>query len=331
MSARHGAQRLACLIFEFHEESAMWDFDLMAAIRAIEKSMAYVLYRLGLCLGVAFGYLMATLGGAGTLVGFGSLEKDAISLGPIGAAIGFIAFAFLMTRIKTLWLRIVDLPQLGILADQWDGRILPTARSLLAYAKERLNGAYSSTSQLNELDLSVREVLTDMVRLHPCPKLSAGGDFLAQLSLQFTARISRLNHRTLLAWHFMSGHQDPWRSAAEALEVYDRHFSAMLRNRAILTAFTWLGFLTAVPLLDKGIEILVSDIPIHMGPWPLIFAGVFSWAIKAAFFDAIAEAAMLDSFFPIARREAGSLSASSLSQNSPAYAALQTKIGSFPS
>jgi len=309
----------------------MWDFDLMAAIRAIEKSMAYVLYRLGLCLGVAFGYLMATLGGAGTLVGFGSLEKDAISLGPIGAAIGFIAFAFLMTRIRTLWLRVVDLPQLGILADQWDGRVLPTARALLTYAKERLDGAYSSTSQLNELDLLVQEVLTDRVRQHPCPKLNGGNGVLTQISLKLTARVSRLNHRTLLAWHYMSGHPDPWRSAAEALEVLDHHFLAMLRNRAILTAFTWLGFFLAVPLLDKGIEILVSDIPIHMGPWPLIFAGVFSWSIKAAFFDAIAEAAMLDFFFPIARREAGGLTGSSLSQNSPAFAALQAKIGHFGS
>ena len=307
----------------------MWDFDLMAAIRAIEKSMAYVLYRLGLCLGVAFGYLMATLGGAGTLVGFGSLEKNAISLGPIGAVIGFVAFAFLMTRIRTFWLRIVDLPQLGILADQWDGRMLPTARALLNYAKERLDGAYASTLRLNDLDLAVRDVLTDLSRLHPCPKFSGAEGYPAQFILQLTARVSRLNHRTLLAWHFMSGHQDPWRSAAEALEVYDRHFSTMVRNRAILMAFTWLGFFTALPLLHKGIEILVSDIPIHMGPWPLVFGGVFSWAIKAAFFDAIAEAAMLDYFFPIARREAMSVAGSSLSQNSPAYAALESKIGGF--
>lgn len=309
----------------------MWDFDLMAAIRAIEKSMAYVLYRLGLCLGVAFGYLLATLGGAGTLVGFGSLEKNAISLGPIGAVIGFVAFAFLMTRIRTVWLRIVDLPQLGILADQWDGKMLPTARALLTYAKERLDGAYESTSKLNELDLSVRDVLTDLSKRHTCAKLDKTEGSLAQIQLYIAARISSLNHRTLLAWHFMSGHQDPWRSAAEALEVYDRHFSSMLRNRAILMAFTWLGFFTALPLLHKGIEILVSDIPIQMGPWPLIFGGVFSWAIKAAFFDAIAEAAMLDYFFPIARREAGSTTGSSLNQNSSAFAALESKIGAFTS
>ena len=51
----------------------MWDFNLMAAVRSIETSMAYVLYRLAFCLGAALGYLLATLAGAGTLVGFGSL------------------------------------------------------------------------------------------------------------------------------------------------------------------------------------------------------------------------------------------------------------------
>lgn len=307
----------------------MWDFDLMAAIRAIEKSMAYVLYRLGLCLGVAVGYLLATLGGAGTLVGFGSLEKNALSLGPIGAVIGFFAFAFLMSRIRTLWLQTVDLPQLGILADQWDGRMLPTARALLAYAKERQDRAYEGTSRLNELNASIGEVLMDIARLHPCPKLEGKQGMIADVLQQLIARLSRLNHRTLLAWHFMSGHSDPWRSAAEALTVADRHFSAMTRNRAILTVFSWLGFLIALPLLHKGIVILVSDIPIQMGPWPLIFAGVFSWAIKAAFFDAIAEAAMLDFFFPIARREAGALLGSSLSQNSPSFAALESKAAGF--
>lgn len=307
----------------------MWDFDLMAAIRATEKSMAYVLYRLGLCLGVAFGYLMATLGGAGTLVGFGSLEKNAISLGPVGAVIGFVAFAFLMTRIRSLWLRIVDLPQLGILADQWDGKMLPTARALLSYAKERLEGAYPSTSGLNDLDLSIREVLSDLSKSHPCPKFANTEGLAAKIQLQITARTSALNHRTLLAWHFMSGHQNPWQSAAEAIEVYDRHFSALLRNRAILTVFSWVGFFTALPLLQKGIEILVSDIPIHMGPWPLVFGGVFSWAIKAAFFDAIAEAAMLDYFFPIVRREARTFSGSSVTQKSPAFAAIESRIGGF--
>ena len=308
----------------------MWDFDLMAAIRAIEKSMAYVLYRLGLCLGVAIGYLLATLGGAGTLVGFGSLTKNAISLGPTGSVLGFIAFALLMARTRTLWFRMVDLPQLGILADQWDRREIPSARALLAYATVRKDHAFPHNADLPDLVASTQEVLKDLSRLHPCPKTGSAQGPLARLFGHISVRISSSSYRTVRAWHFMSGHANPWQSVAEALLVVDRHFSEVIRNRMIAIGFTWVGFAAFLPLLDKGIEILVSDIPIRMGFWPLIFAGVFSWALKAAFFDAIAEAAMLGYLFPIFKQEAPQSNDQRLITESPSFAALSKKIERNP-
>jgi len=107
----------------------MWDFDLMAAVRAIEKSMAYVLYRFAICLGAALGYLLATLAGAGTLVGFGSLAKHASSLGPLGAIIGFALIAWLMYKLRPTWLNAVNVRQLALLSDQERGEMLPGGKA----------------------------------------------------------------------------------------------------------------------------------------------------------------------------------------------------------
>lgn len=303
----------------------MWDFELLAAIRSIEKSMAYVLYRLGMSLGVAFGYLFAALGGAGTLVGFGSLNKNATSLGPTGALLGFLAFAFLMSKIRTLWLRSIDLPQIGILADQSEGQLLPTGRALLTHAKNRMESTYPSQSALGEMESAANETLNDLSRLHPCPKLEGQKGFHRALADRFAAWLSRQNLRTILAWHFLNGHQNPWRSLADALLVTDRHYLTLVKNRFFAMAVGWIGFLIATPLLYKGIEILISDIPIQTGPWPLIFAAVFAWAIKAAFFDAIAEDAMLQLFFPLARKEIGTLSSADLTINSAAFARIEAQ------
>jgi hypothetical protein len=305
----------------------MWDFNFLAAIRSIEKSMAYVLYRMLLCLGVALGYLFATLAGAGTLVGFGSLAKNASSLGPFGAVVGFILFAALMVHIRPLWLNAVKIPQLGLLVDQFKGKPLPTGKALVDYAKERQWAAYPSTAKMFELDEAIRRVLSDMVTLVSCPKLETQNPTVRQLCTRLIQALSRQNHQTLLAWHFQRQLENPWRSALEGLAVHQSHFFTLTKNRAVVTAFAWLGFVAAYPLVLGGIEILIDGIPIKMSFWPEVFAGVFAWAIKAAFFDAIAEAAMIDVFFPLAEKEAGQISDVPLKNHSEAYRAMDIKAG----
>lgn len=306
----------------------MWDFDFLAAIRSIEKSMAYVLYRMLLCLGAALGYLLATLAGAGTLVGFGSLAKNASSLGPFGAVVGFALFAALMFHIRPLWLNVVKIPQLALLVDQFKNKTLPTGKALVDYAKERQWAAYPSTAKMYELDEAIREVQSDMVTLMSCPKIEAQNPTIREVLIRLIQALSRQNHQTLLAWHFLKQQENPWRSATEGLAVHQAHFFTMTKNRAMVTLFAWLGFMAAYPLVLGGIEILIDGIPMKMSFWPEVFAGVFAWAIKAAFFDAIAEAAMIDVFFPLAENEAKEHSGDLLKSHSAAYRAMDIKAGS---
>ena len=306
----------------------MWDFDLMAAVRAIEKSMAYALYRLMLCFGAALGYLLATLAGAGTLVGFGSLAKNALALGPLGALIGFALFAWLMFKIRPTWLNVVNVPQLALLADQTRGVSLPSGKAQVDHAKRRQAESFPSTRRkLFELDEAVRQTQADMAALHPCPKLPADRPAISNLAMNLVRRLSALNDQTLLAWHLYTGSDNPWRSAAKGLAVQEQHFAAMIRNRLVATVFAWLGLLAAYPLFLAGIEILIDDIPINFSFWPKVFAGVFAWAVKAAFFDAIAEAAMMQVFIPWAEQEPGTSAEETLARRSASYREILQKAG----
>jgi len=305
----------------------MWDFDQMAAVRAIEKSMAYVLYRFAICLGAALGYLLATLAGAGTLVGFGSLAKNASSLGPLGAIIGFALFAWLMYKLRPTWLNAVNVPQLALLSDQERGEMLPGGKAQIEYAKRRQAECFPSTSRLFERDETIRQVQGDMADLHPCPKLPNESPRLRDYAMRLARFLSSRNHQTLLAWHFHTGQTNAWSTVAGGLAVHERHFTRMTKNRLFATLFAWLGFLAAYPLLLAGIRILVDGIPINMSFWPYVFAGVFAWAIKAAFFDAIAEASMLQVFLPLARSEAADGQDEALLQHSSAYRQMRENAG----
>ena len=307
----------------------MWEVDLLAAVRAIEKSMAYVIYRLMICFGAALGYLLAALAGAGTLVGFGSLAKNALALGPLGALVGFGLFAYLMFKIRPTWLNAVNAPQLALLADQSKQVPLPSGKALIDYAKRRQAECFPSTSRLFELDEAMRKTQGDMADLHPCPKLPSDQPALKNAAIQAVRWLSGLNHQTLLAWHFYKGSNNPWLTAADGLTVHERHFAGMTKNRLVVTVFSWLGFVLAYPLLLGGIRLLIGDIPINFSFWPQVFAGVFAWAIKAAFFDAIAEAAMMAFFFPLAEKEAGQPVSEALQQHSAAFRLIEQKSGHY--
>lgn len=308
----------------------MWDFDLMAAVRAIEKSMAYALYRLILCFGAALGYLLATLAGAGTLVGFGSLAKNALALGPLGALVGFALFAWLMFKIRPTWLNIVHIPQLALLADQTRGVSLPSGKAQVDHAKRRQAESFPSTRKLFELDEAMRQTQADIADLHPCPKLPADRPAISNLAMNLVRRLSALNDQTLLAWHLYTGSDNPWRSVAKGLAVQEQHFAAMTRNRLAATVFAWLGLVAAYPLFLAGIEMLIDDIPMNFSFWPKVFAGVFAWAVKAAFFDAIAEAAMMQVFFPWAEQEPDASAEESLARHSASYRDILRKADEQP-
>ena len=299
----------------------MWDFNVIAALRTLEHSMAYVLFRLGLCLGAALGALLLTLAGAGTLVGFASLAKNPSAIGPIGAYLGFFLFALILLKLRTVWLRLVDLPHLALLAKQWEGATLPNGKALIGFAHALRDQAYPSGSRLEVLTKNIKAVQSQLALIHNQTFIDRWPTSLRSAAKLAISGLAAKGQRVTLAWYFSSGLGSPECSARKALAVESRHVNLFLKNRLAALALTWIGFMLAYPLVLKGIEILTVDIPIHLGPWPFIFAGVFSWALKAAFLDPLAEAALLQLTFPILRLETSDSEDPAL-LSIPAYQAL---------
>ncbi|MGZ8217473.1 hypothetical protein [Methylomagnum sp.] len=274
----------------------MSNFSLLAATRTIEKSMPFVLYRFAICFGVGLGFLLATLAGAGTLIGFGSLAKNAIAIGPLGAALGFAAFGYLMYKVRPVWLHGIQAPLLKLLADLAKGQTLPGGNAQIDYAKRQVSESFPSRSGLFEADRNVRSDLADLAASAAPVVVDSP---VAKYQAKALGYLFGRNHQTILAWYFFAGAGDFQRTAAAGLAIQKQHYAALLKYRIIATIFEVVGLVAAYPLLLIGIEKLVSGIPINMGFWPYLFAGVFSWTLKAAFLEPIAEAAMLDGFFPL--------------------------------
>jgi hypothetical protein len=305
----------------------MSEFNLLAATRTLEKSMAYVLYRFLLSFGVGLGYLLAALAGAGTLVGFASLAKNANAVGPFGAVLGFAAFGFLMYKARPFWLHGVKAPHLALLAAQARDEALPSGKALVDFARQRLAQKFPSSSALFETDRNVRKTLADIPALVPATAVPIAPPQWKQLLTKAIGYLYSRNHQSILAWHFYSGAEDFRQTAATALAVQKRHYATLLKYRIYASLFEVLGFVAAFPLLAAAFEKIVAGIPIAFGVWPYAFAGVFAWTLKAAFFEPIAEAAMMASFFPLAEKGAEPKQEAELAKDSEAFRALRQQAG----
>jgi hypothetical protein len=303
----------------------MWNFNLLAATRTIERTMPYVLYRLLICLGIGLGYLFAALAGAGTLIGLSALSQNPTALGPLGAALGFAAFGFLMYKVRPYWLHGVKIPQLALLADLAKGKSLPAGKAQIDYAKQRLNQDFSNARELFELDRAIRHALAELPEYRSAPIGRPDHPQLAKLVTRIVAVLSVLNDQLILAWHFFSNADDPRRTALAGMVVHYQHFARLIKNRFYASLFEVLGFAAAFPLLLIAIEKMIADWPISLGLWPYLFAAVFSWTLKAAFFEPIAEAAMMQDFFSLAERGIDPQLERDLEQHLASFRAIRAK------
>ena len=275
----------------------MSEFNLLAATRTLERSMPFVLYRFMVSFGIALGYLLATLAGAGTLVGFASLGKNASTMGPFGAVLGFAAFAFLMYKFRPRGFHGVKVPHLAVLAAQAKGETLPLGKALVEFAKQRSAQSFPSVSSLWEVDRNLRNALAEIAG--PADVATANNPRRGKFLTVAVRALYAKNDQSILAWYFYSGADNFSEAAEAALAAQKQGYKALLRDRIYATVFEVLGFAAVLPLLSIAFLKLVADIPMDVGFWPYVFGAVFAWSLKAAFLEPIAEAAIMANFITL--------------------------------
>jgi len=298
----------------------MWDFNLLAATRIIEKSMPFVLYRLLVCLAVAFAYVFMTAAGAGTAIGLGSLSQNPTAFATAGALAGFIGCAFLMYKLRGNFLYNIKAGNLALLAEQSKGQPIPEGKAQIDYAKQLVVQRFPSASGLVELDYTIKQTLQKLPEACLASSLNKLNNPGLSGALSWIAgRIFAANHQAVLAWHFFSGADNAWQSARDVLAVHIQHFSRLLKNRLYLSLFELLGFATGFAVLLIPIKSITDALPVSIGLWQYVFAAAFAWTLKAAFFEPIAQAAMAQTVFTLIEQGIDPDSKMEISRKAPIF------------
>ncbi|HLF97827.1 MAG TPA: hypothetical protein VI457_11855 [Methylococcaceae bacterium] len=274
----------------------MWDFQLLAAMRSIESAMPLVLHRVLACLAIAFGYLLATLAGAGTSFAVGAMLGDAPNaFGSVGAVGGFVLFAWVLYKARGILLHGVWAGHLAVLAAVRAGEKAPTGWKLVDYARGLVKSRFPSAGELADLDSGIRGVL----RCYPARLLDLQArlpwrhPWLTRALERIVGEMAALGGRLALTEALSPAAGNPWRVARDTLGRCAASWPMLFKNIAWLHLFTNLGWLLAYLVIRAPFADIAALLPVDVPVWTEIFALVFSWALKVAFFEIIAAAALL--------------------------------------
>lgn len=277
----------------------MWDVNLLAAMRTIERTMPMVIYRFLISLAVGLAYLLSVLGGAGIGFGVGAYGSNPGAFASVGAFAGFAACVWLIHKIRYNLLHTVRASHLLILVESHDGRPLPVGKPQIDYAKQQIAERFPRVSGLAQLDGGLRACLRvlpglgcDVAVCLPIkhPQVIK----VVQMALgQIAASIGDV----LLAAVLRRKDDNAWRSGLAAVNACASQWPRFYKNAIWMYGFMYAGWLASFLVIQAPVFSIAAALPIAAGIWPLVFAMVLSWVLKAAFFEPIATAALMEYYF----------------------------------
>lgn len=294
----------------------MWDFNLLSATRTLEKSMAFVLHRWLIYLGVGLAYIFGAIIGAGTTIGVGSLSSNPTAFAAAGAWIGMGVVGWVLYKFRNGFLTGVQARNAALLGAEALKEPIPKGKGQIDFARGRVAERLPALQALSPLIAAIRTVSSALPGWKEPPPQTQPQRWL----LQAKGLLATTETLTLLGYHFAHPANGFARSARDGLLILAAHFPTILRNRLYLFGFGWLGCFATFPVLLVAVQSILAGLPLDPGLWPYVFAFLLAWTIKAAFLDAIALAAMLDFFLKLPEPENGAELADVLARDFPAFA-----------
>lgn len=274
----------------------MWDFRLLAAMRSIESAMPLVLHRLLVCLAIAFGYLLSALAGAGAGFAAGAMLGNSPNVfGGIGAAGGFALFAWALYKARCFLLHGAWAGHLAVLSALRRGEKAPGGWKLVDYARGLVKSRFVTAGELAALEAGIRDVL----RCYPArfvdlpASLPWRHPWLTRALNWTCGEMATLSRHLALAEALSTPDGNPWRATRAALGRCAASWPMLFKNLAWMHLFMNLGWLLAYLLIRVPFADIAALLPMDIPLWTEIFALLFSWVLKAAFFEIIAVAALL--------------------------------------
>ncbi len=280
----------------------MKDFNVGEIISLLRKTAPFLVFRFLIYFGITLAFALATGVGATVGYGIGAIGGGGPTGGMWGGLFGFGLASAVLYFLREYLLYLVKAGHIAVLVEVMEGRPLPEGRGQIDHAQQVVREHFAQSSVLFGLDQIIKGILKafnttffTIATLLPIPGLQGIAKFIntvVTLSLTYLDEV-------MLAYHFRSGEENPWKSSQTALVLYAQNYKAFLKNAVWLAFLIWGLSLAVFLLVLAPVAALVAIFPGSAGPLTLIFALVFTWAIKQAVIEPFAMTALMQVFFRV--------------------------------
>ncbi len=279
----------------------MWDFDIGKTFGILMKTLPFIIFRMLIYMGVAFGYLLVTGIGAGIGYMLTSFADEPGAGAFIGGAIGFAVSTGIMYWLREYILYLVKAGHIAVMVELLDGKTdLPGGKGQIDYAQSKVRERFVEASVLFGLDQLLKGVLRGLNRalssigsFIPIPGLEGLMGIVSKvltLSLTYTDEI-------IIAYNFRVRSDNAWATSKDAVILYAQNYKSMLKNAFFLMLGIWLITLVIFLIVLLPVGALFSLFPGNVSFWGFVIALVFAWCFKAALVEPFAVAAMMQVYF----------------------------------
>ena len=280
----------------------MKDFNVGEIVSLLRKTAPFLVFRFLIYFGITIAFAITTGVGATVGYGIGAIGGGGPTGGMWGGILGFSLASAVLYFLREYLLYLVKAGHIAVLVEVMQGRDLPDGKGQIDYAQEIVRARFTQASVLFGLDQLIKGILKafngiffTVATLLPIPGTQGLAKFIntvINLSLTYLDEV-------ILAYHLRSNADNPWKSGQTALVLYAQNYKAFLKNAFWLAFFIWgLSFVVFLFVLAP-VAALVALFPGAAGPLTLIFALVFTWAIKQAVIEPFAMTALMQVFFRV--------------------------------
>lgn len=291
----------------------------------IFRTMPFFLFRASVYFGIAAAFFVATGVGAeiGRSMTVGAFQPTAATW---GGAMGFIGVALIVMAFRKSLRYRVRARHVALMAQAVDGNEIPFGLGQIGYSHALVEDRFSNANTLYGIDRlskgalrSVVTLLGDIVSYFPIP----GIDRVARPFCGFLKASVGTLDEAVLAHVVRAGAVNPWRSARDAVVLFGQRAQPLIASAALINLVSWAATMVVFLYMLAPAASLAEMLPADLASNGIVFALVFTWAIKSGVIDPIANVFLLWQFFSVTEGDrAVDAWVARLDQQSPQFHAL---------
>jgi hypothetical protein len=283
-------------------DSPVWDFSITLTLKALFRTLPFLVLRMMVYFGAALAFIFTTLIGAALGYGLGSIGDQSFRSGAIvlGALFGFGAVGSTFYFMRSYILYMVKAGHIAVLTELLNGNEIPEGETQIAYARQVVGQRFPEANALFVLDQTIKGVIRMITSVFnafasatPLPAIDGLMNFfntVTKISLGYIDEV-------ILAYNIHTKSTNPWASSKDALILYAQNGWTMLKNAMALTIISWILTIIIFMFLLTPTAAVLYVFPGHIGNWSFVAAFLLAWAFKVSIMEPFAIACLMQVFF----------------------------------